>query len=389
MASRVLATPDQNGSLRSLQARADSISSGIPLKMTTLITCERVIATRVKYAGRFGMANSSFANGDKQIQAAIDGISKQYGKESLISFKDGFKSDVEWIHSGSLNLDLALGGGIPRGRIIEMFGPPSSGKTTCCLHVCAEVQKAGGRVVYIDAEHALDPKWAERIGVSVSSPSFLFSQPGCGEEALGICDALCRAGVDLIVVDSVAALVPKVELEGEMGQSHVGLLARMMSQAMRKLAGICKQKGSTVLFINQTREKVGVMFGSPITTPGGNALKFAASQRIDIARIAAVKQGENVIGQRVRAKIVKNKVSPPLKVAEFEILYHCGISFENELLDLGVANKVVAKSGSWYSYGDMKLGQGKEGARLFLVENPDVRQKIHEQLLPCIRESVE
>ncbi|MEL7264913.1 MAG: recombinase RecA, partial [Planctomycetota bacterium] len=283
---------------------------------------------------------------------------------------------IDGVSTGSLSLDMALGGhGLPRGRIIEIFGPESSGKTTLALHVCAEAQKAEGIAAIIDAEHAFDPSWAKKLGVELDS--LLVSQPSSGEEAMQICEMLVKSNaVDVIVVDSVAALVPKAELEGEIGDSHVGLQARLMSQSMRKLTGVIAKSKCVVIFINQIREKVGVMFGSPETTPGGRALKFYCSCRVDVRRIGALKDGEEQVGQRVRAKIVKNKVAPPFRIAEFDMMHTNGISYEGDLLDLGVEHKVIAKSGSWFKLGDTYLGQGKEKARNFLIENADIAEEI-------------
>jgi recombination protein RecA len=288
---------------------------------------------------------------------------------------------IEGISTGSLSLDVALGGiGLPRGRIIEIFGPESSGKTTLALHVAAEAQRAGGIAAIIDAEHAFDPTWAKKVGVELES--LLVSQPSSGEEAMQICEMLVKSNaVDVIIVDSVAALVPKQELEGEIGDSHVGLQARLMSQSMRKLTGAIAKSKSVVILINQIREKIGVMFGSPETTPGGRALKFYASCRIDVRRIGALKEGEETVGQRVRCKIVKNKVAPPFRVAEFDMMHTSGISYEGDLLDLGAAMKVITRSGAWFKYGETYLGQGKEKARNFLLENPQVAEEIKSQIL--------
>ena len=289
--------------------------------------------------------------------------------------------NIEGIPTGSLSLDMALGGqGIPRGRIIEIYGPESSGKTTLALHVCAEAQKTDGIAAIIDAEHAFDPTWAKKLGVQLDT--LLVSQPGSGEEAMQICEMLVKSNaVDVIVIDSVAALVPKKELEGEIGDSHVGLQARLMSQAMRKLTGAISKSKCAVIFINQIREKVGVMFGSPETTPGGRALKFYSSCRIDVRRIGALKDGEEQVGQRVKAKIVKNKVAPPFRVAEFDMMHNNGISYEGDLLDLGTNHNVVTRSGAWFKYGETYLGQGKEKARNFLIENTDVADEIKSKVL--------
>lgn len=288
---------------------------------------------------------------------------------------------VEGISTGSLSLDIALGGfGLPRGRIAEIFGPEASGKTTLALHAVAEAQRDGGIAAFIDAEHALDPAWAKKLGVQLET--LLVSQPNSGEEAMHIAEMLIKSNaVDIIVIDSVAALIPRQELEGDIGDSHVGLQARLMSQTMRKLTGAIAKSKATVIFINQIREKIGVMFGSPETTPGGRALKFYSSVRIDVRRIGQLKDGEEVVGQRVRAKVVKNKVAPPFRAAEFDMMHTHGISFEGDVLDLGTEQRVVIKSGSWFKYGDIHLGQGKEKARAFLMENPDVTREIKAKIL--------
>ena len=285
------------------------------------------------------------------------------------------------ISTGSLSLDVALGGhGIPKGRIIEIFGPESSGKTTLTLHVVAQAQKSGGIAAFIDAEHALDPSWAKRLGVDLES--LLVSQPSSGEEAMRITEMLVKTNaVDVIVIDSVAALVPEKELQGEIGDSHVGLQARLMSQSMRKLTGAIAKSKTAVIFINQIREKVGILFGSPETTPGGRALKFYSSCRIDVRRIAQIKEGENVIGQRVRAKVVKNKVAPPFRSAEFDMMHATGISYEGDVLDLAIAKKIVVKSGAWFRYGDLQLGQGREKTRQYLIANPDFTKDLADQII--------
>ncbi|HAC92319.1 MAG TPA: recombinase RecA, partial [Planctomycetaceae bacterium] len=288
---------------------------------------------------------------------------------------------IEGIPTGSLSLDIALGGvGVPRGRIVEIFGPESSGKTTLALHICAEAQKRDGIAAIIDAEHAFDPSWAKKIGVELDT--LLVSQPGCGEEAMQIAEHLVKSNaVDVIVVDSVAALVPRQELEGEMGQSHVGLQARLMSQAMRKLTGAIAKSKTVVIFINQIREKIGVMFGSPETTPGGRALKFYCSCRIDVRRVGALKEGEDGVGQRVRCKIVKNKVAPPFRVAEFDMMHTSGSSYEGDVLDLGAEHKIVTRSGSWFKFNETYLGQGKEKARAYLLENKPVANEIRDLIM--------
>lgn len=317
---------------------------------------------------------------EKAIELTLSQIEKQFGKGSIMRLGEDAKLNIEAISTGALDLDLALGiGGIPKGRIVEIFGPESSGKTTLTLHVIAEAQKAGGVAAFIDAEHALDPGYAKNLGVDIEN--LIVSQPDTGEQALEIAEALVRSGaVSLVVVDSVAALVPKAEIEGEMGDSHMGLQARLMSQALRKLAGAINKTNATVIFINQLREKIGVMFGSPETTTGGRALKFYASVRMDIRRIETLKQGDQMIGNRTRVKVVKNKVAPPFKQAEFDIMYGTGISKEGNIIDVGVTAEVVNKAGSWYSYGDHKLGQGRENAKDFLVENPEVSKEIEEKI---------
>jgi len=308
-------------------------------------------------------------------------IEKQFGKGSVMRMGDVTASrDIDVVSTGSLGLDIALGvGGLPRGRVIEIYGPESSGKTTLTLQVIAEMQKLGGTAAFVDAEHALDPGYAEKIGVNVDD--LLVSQPDTGEQALEITDMLVRSGaVDVVVVDSVAALTPKAEIEGDMGDSHMGLQARLMSQALRKLTGNIKRSNTLVIFINQIRMKIGVMFGSPETTTGGNALKFYASVRLDIRRIGSVKKGDEVIGNETRVKVVKNKVAPPFRQAEFEILYGEGISFYGELVDLGVSYGFIQKAGSWYSYGDEKIGQGKDNVKLFLKEHPDKAKEIEAKI---------
>ncbi|MDX1571550.1 MAG: recombinase RecA [Xanthomonadales bacterium] len=319
-------------------------------------------------------------NKKRALSAALTQIERQFGKGAVMRMGDGTAADVASISTGSLTLDLALGiGGLPRGRVVEIYGPESSGKTTLTLQAVAEAQKAGGQAAFIDAEHALDPSYAEKLGVQVDD--LLVSQPDTGEQALEIADMLVRSGaVDIIVVDSVAALTPKAEIEGEMGDSHVGLQARLMSQALRKLTANIKRSNTLVIFINQIRMKIGVMFGSPETTTGGNALKFYSSVRLDIRRIGAIKKGDEVIGNQTRVKVVKNKVAPPFKEAEFEILYGEGISRHGEVIDLGVKHDIVNKSGAWYSYGDDRIGQGKENVRQFLKENPDVFEEIQAKI---------
>ena len=321
----------------------------------------------------------------KALQAALAQIDKQFGKGSIMRLGEGeVIEDIQVVSTGSLGLDIALGvGGLPRGRVIEIYGPESSGKTTLTLQVIAEMQKLAGTCAFIDAEHALDAQYAQKLGVNLQE--LLISQPDTGEQALEIVDALVRSGaVDLIVVDSVAALTPKAELEGEMGDALPGLQARLMSQALRKLTATIKKTNCTVIFINQIRMKIGVMFGSPETTTGGNALKFYASVRLDIRRVGSIKKGDEVIGNETRVKVVKNKVSPPFKTADFDILYGEGISREGEILDLGVNAKLVDKSGAWYAYKGEKIGQGKDNSREFLSENPDLAHEIENR----IRESL-
>src|SRR3712207_392901 len=316
----------------------------------------------------------------KALQAAITQIEKQFGKGSVMKLGEEHVLNVEAISTGSLSLDIALGiGGIPRGRIIEIFGPESSGKTTVALHIIAEAQKSGGTAAFIDAEHALDPVYAKALGVDIDN--LIVSQPDTGEQALEICEALVRSGaVDVIVVDSVAALVPKAEIEGEMGDSHVGLQARLMSQALRKLTGSINKSKCAAIFINQLREKVGIMFGNPETTPGGRALKFYASVRLDVRKIEIIKQGDAFLGNRTRVKVVKNKVAPPFKQAEFDIMYGSGISYEGNVLDVGVENEIIQKSGSWFSYKDTRLGQGRENVKQFLKENPNILVEVENQI---------
>ncbi len=320
-------------------------------------------------------------NRKRALAAALGQIEKQYGKGAIMRMgDDAGRKDIPVVSTGSLSLDLALGiGGLPRGRVIEIYGPESSGKTTLTLHVIAEAQKAGGTAAFVDAEHALDPSYAEKLGVNVDD--LLVSQPDTGEQALEITDMLVRSGaVDIVVVDSVAALTPKAEIEGEMGDSHVGLQARLMSQALRKLTANIKRTNCLVIFINQIRMKIGVMFGSPETTTGGNALKFYASVRLDIRRIGAIKRGDEAIGNETRVKVVKNKMAPPFRQAVFEILYGEGVSREGELIELGVEHNLVKKSGAWYSYGDDRIGQGKDNVRQFLKDNPDMAADIERQL---------
>lgn len=320
---------------------------------------------------------------DKALAQVMADIEKQFGKGSIMKLGEQDNVEVEVSKSGSLALDIALGvGGYPKGRIIEIYGPESSGKTTFALHAIAEVQKAGGRAAFIDAEHSVDPIYAERLGVDIDE--LLLSQPDTGEQALEICDALVKSeAVSIVVIDSVAALVPQAEIDGEMGDSHVGLQARLMSQALRKLSGSINKTNTIVIFINQLREKVGVMFGNPETTPGGKALKYYSSVRLDIRRGEQIKQGTDVIGNTTKIKVVKNKVAPPFKTAVVDIMYGTGISHEGEVLDLATEASIVDKSGAWYAYHDNKIGQGKENAKLFLANNPDVLHEIEEQVREC------
>ena len=331
--------------------------------------------------GKAAAAGSDFLDRNPLLRNTLAQIEKEFGEGSIMPLGAERQAPIEGISSGSLSVDLALGGkGFPRGRIIEIFGPESSGKTTLALHAVAAAQRAGGVAAFIDAEHALDPSWAKKLGISLEG--LLVSQPTSGEEAMQIAELLIKSNaVDIIVVDSVAALVPQKELDGEIGDSFVGLQARLMSQAMRKLTGAIAKSKTTVIFINQIREKIGVMFGSPETTPGGKALKFYASCRVDVRRIGSLKDGEEVVGQRVRVKVVKNKVAPPFRVAEFDMMHANGISIEGDLLDLAVAAKLVDKTGTWLRYGETHLGQGREKARLFLKDNPKVAAELRERIL--------
>ncbi|WBW94848.1 recombinase RecA [Oceanirhabdus sp. W0125-5] len=316
----------------------------------------------------------------KAIESAMGQIEKQFGKGSIMKLGEKKAVNIGAISTGSLSLDIALGvGGVPKGRIIEIYGPESSGKTTVALHIIAEAQKTGGAVAFVDAEHALDPIYAGNLGVDVDN--LIVSQPDTGEQALEITEALVRSGaIDVIVVDSVAALVPKAEIEGEMGASHVGLQARLMSQALRKLAGSISKSNTVAIFINQLREKVGVMFGNPETTPGGRALKFYSSVRLDVRRSDTIKQGDEFKGNRTKVKIIKNKVAPPFKTAEFDIMYGQGISKEGNLVDVGVKEEIIQKSGAWFAYGDIRLGQGRENAKNFLAENIDIAMEIESRI---------
>lgn len=324
----------------------------------------------------------------KALEMALGQIEKQFGKGAVMKLGESSHLNVEVIPTGALGLDIALGvGGVPRGRIVEIFGPESSGKTTVALHIVAQAQKAGGEAAYIDAEHALDPVYAKNLGVDIDN--LIVSQPDTGEQALEIAEALVRSGaIDVIVIDSVAALVPKAEIDGEMGDAHVGLQARLMSQALRKLAGVISKSKTTAIFINQLREKVGIMFGNPETTPGGRALKFYASVRLDIRRIESIKQGTEIVGNRTRAKVVKNKVAPPFKEAEFDIVYGQGISREGSILDIAVNLDIVNKSGAWFSYNGQRIGQGRENVKQFLKENADMTNEIEAKVREIFSQSV-
>lgn len=322
---------------------------------------------------------------NKALALAMDQITKQFGDGSIMKLGEAKKADVELIPSGALSLDIALGGGYPKGRIIEIYGPESSGKTTLTLHAIAQIQKEGGTAAFIDAEHALDPAYARKLGVDTDN--LLVSQPDNGEQALEIAETLVRSNaVDLVVVDSVAALVPQAEIDGDMGDSHMGLQARLMSQALRKLTGIINKSKTTVIFINQIRMKIGVMFGNPETTTGGNALKFYASERLDIRRIGQIKSGEDVVGNRTKVKIVKNKIAAPFRVAEFDIMYNEGISKTGDVLDLAVQHGVVGKSGAWFDYKDGKIGQGREATKKYLKDNPKVLEEIEKAVRKKVAE---
>lgn len=331
------------------------------------------------------MSEERETNRKEALNRAVQQIEKSFGKGAIMYLSEKQSATVDGVSTGCLSLDLALGGaGIPHGRVVEIFGPESSGKTTLTLHIIAEAQRAGGAAAFIDVEHGFDPSWAKRLGVHLEE--LMINQPSCGEEALEICELLVRSNsLDVIVVDSVAALLPRAELEGQMGDQHVGLQARLMSQALRKLTGIASKSRTSVIFINQIREKIGVMYGSPETTPGGRALKFYASLRIDVRRLGMIKEGEQVIGNRVRAKVVKNKVAPPFREAEFDILFDSGISREADLLDMAADCGVVSRSGTWFGFGDLRLGQGRENARQFLRDNTDVCEQIRRRVLELKR----
>jgi len=342
-----------------------------------------VSVVQIDVSGRGAAAEMSKRDAGREsaLSRAVQQIEKQFGKGAVMKLDGDQRATVDGIPTGSLGLDIALGGnGVPRGRVAEIFGPESSGKTTLTLHIIANAQKAGGVAAFIDAEHALDPSWAKRLGVRLDD--LLVSQPDTGEQALEICELLVRSNaVDVIAVDSVAALIPRAEIEGEMGDSHVGLQARLMSQAMRKLTGAIAKSRATVIFINQIREKIGVVFGNPETTPGGRALKFYASVRIDVRRTGTIKEGEVSIGCRTRARVVKNKVAPPFRDAEFDIMFDHGISYEGDLLDLAVLGNIVEKSGAWFNYKSVRLGQGRETAKQFLAANKDVAEEIRQEVL--------
>lgn len=330
---------------------------------------------------RSATEKTSILDSNPELRQTLAQIEKEFGDGAIMPLGNKQSATVRGVSTGSLSLDMALGGvGLPVGRVIEIFGPESSGKTTLALHVVAESQRAGGITAYVDAEHALDPSWAKKLGVELET--LLVSQPSSGEEAMQIAEMLIKSNaVDVIVIDSVAALVPRKELEGEIGDSHVGLQARLMSQALRKLTGAIAKSKATVIFINQIREKIGVMFGSPETTPGGRALKFYSSCRIDVRRIGQLKDGDLVIGQRVRAKVVKNKIAPPFRVAEFDMMHDSGISYEGDILDLALEKKLIVRSGAWFRYGELPLGQGREKARTFLKENPKATAELREKIL--------
>ncbi len=316
----------------------------------------------------------------KALEMAMGQIEKQFGKGAVMRLGENAHMNVEVIKTGSIGLDIALGvGGVPRGRVTEIFGPESSGKTTVALHIVAEAQKAGGDAAFIDAEHSLDPAYAKNLGVDIDN--LIVSQPDTGEQALEIAEALVRSGaIDVIVIDSVAALVPKAEIDGEMGDSHMGLQARLMSQALRKLSGVISKSHTTAIFINQLREKVGIIFGNPETTPGGRALKFYSTVRLDVRRIESIKQGTEIIGNKTRVKVVKNKIAPPFRTAEFDIIYGKGISKEGSILDAAVDLDIVNKSGSWFSYNDQRIGQGRENVKQFLMDNPDIRDDVEDKI---------
>jgi recombination protein RecA len=378
--SSAVASKSENKS----DSKADTKSTGKPAKADQQVETKAEATGATASTATKSAARPAPEQDPAKLQAVgrvVTQIEKSYGKGSIMRLDEDAYLAIPGISTGTLSLDLALGGrGIPKGRIVEVFGPESSGKTTLALTVAANAQKAGGVAAFIDAEHALDPSWARRIGVNIDD--LLVSQPDTGEQALDICELLVRSNaVDVIVIDSVAALIPRAEIEGEMGDTHVGLQARLMSQAMRKLTGVIARSNATVIFINQIREKIGVMFGSPETTPGGRALKFYSSVRIDIRRTGAIKDGEENVGNRVRAKVVKNKVAPPFRQAEFDIMFNEGISATGDLIDLAVDAGVCQKSGAWFSYGEIRLGQGRERAKDFIKENQDLFSEIRQAVL--------
>ncbi len=343
---------------------------------------------KAKAVKEMGKRSEDQEGKQKALSLAVDQIEKQFGKGSIMNLSGDNKIDVETVSTGSISLDLALGGGIPRGRIVEIYGPESSGKTTLTLHAVAEVQKAGGVAAFVDAEHALDPAYAKRLGVDIEK--LLVSQPDSGEQALEIVETLVRSNaVDIVVIDSVAALVPQAEIEGDMGDSHMGLQARLMSQALRKLTSIISRSKCTVIFINQLRMKIGVMFGNPETTTGGNALKFYASVRMDIRRTSQIKTGEEIIGSRVRVKVVKNKIAPPFRQAEFDIMYNQGISIEGDVLDLATERGIVEKAGAWFAYNGQNIAQGREAAKQYLTDNPKVLKEIDKKVRAGKPEEIE
>jgi recombination protein RecA len=384
MATAFKTSSTKNGRLNSKSPATNPVSEPKTTNPNSKVTAEMAKKTKPTKSDKKAPELTpvdTMLNEHEHLKTAVQQIEKQFGDGAIMALGSGATSRIRGISTGSLSLDMALGGqGMPCGRIIEVFGPESSGKTTLALHTIAQSQKNGGIAAFIDAEHAFDPTWAKKIGIELDT--LLVSQPNSGEEAMQIVEMLIKSNsVDVIVVDSVAALVPKKELEGEIGDSHVGLQARLMSQSMRKLTGAIARSKTCTIFINQIREKIGVMFGSPETTPGGRALKFYSSVRVDVRKIGQLKDGEAVIGQRVKAKIVKNKVAPPFRVAEFDMMHTNGISFEGDVLDLAVIHKIVQRSGAWFKFGSIHIGQGKEKARNFLVENPDVCEQIRNKVL--------
>ncbi len=375
-----------NGSGRSVSKTSPTVKAGKTMAKAKAATkktgsAKKTESTKKKADKADATPVEKMMDDNEHLRTAVQQIEAQFGSGSIMALGNDSKQEIRGISTGSLSLDMALGGsGLPCGRVIEIYGPESSGKTTLALHAIAEAQKKGGIAAIVDAEHAFDPTWAKKLGVSLDT--LLVSQPGSGEEAMQIVEMLVKSNaVDVIVIDSVAALVPRKELEGEIGDTHVGLQARLMSQALRKLTGAISRSKTCTIFINQIREKIGVMFGSPETTPGGRALKFYSSVRIDVRRIGALKDGDVQVGQRVKAKIVKNKVAPPFRLAEFDMMHSNGISYEGDVLDLGQAHKIVARSGSWFKYGATHLGQGKEKARNFLLENPEICEEIRQKVL--------